>query len=161
MRPWTKRDSTLAVSWMVSPRPIWMSFVLRKSGLAPSSWSATSNETRVRVLDFAKIIAHVWPASGCACRPRFRFSSRARVKIFATSAREKSVSLRKCLIAYSLFLGGQDRPDDGRRPVQVLLRGDGRREQGHRVRPRGGREQARCPQRGGVSGRIRLHDRGD
>ena len=30
-----------------------------------------------------------------ACLPRLRFSSRASVKIFATSAREKSVSLRK------------------------------------------------------------------
>jgi hypothetical protein len=32
----------------------------------PSSRMPTSNETRVRVEDLVKIIAHAWPASGWA-----------------------------------------------------------------------------------------------
>jgi hypothetical protein len=60
----------------------------------------TSNETRVRVEDLEKIIAHVWPASGRGALrvPRFRFNSRAKANSWGNSDRAKSVSLRKCFI---------------------------------------------------------------
>ena len=60
----------------------------------------TSNDTRVRVDDFEKINAHVWPASGFGALrfPRLRFNSRASANSFGNSERVKSVSLRKCFM---------------------------------------------------------------
>src|SRR5881394_1070733 len=58
----------------------------------------TSKDTRVRVDDFEKIIAHVWPASGLACWPRFALNSRASANSAGNSDAVKSVSLRKCFM---------------------------------------------------------------
>ena len=62
--PCTYRDSTRAVSAMGSPRPSCMSREERNRACPPSWYMPTSNDTRVRVLDLAKIIARVFPASG-------------------------------------------------------------------------------------------------
>jgi hypothetical protein len=59
-----------------------------------------AHDTRVRVLDLAKIIAQVCCASGRArsgC-PRLAFRSRARANIRETSGGVKSVSFRKCFM---------------------------------------------------------------
>src|SRR5579872_2714076 len=54
---------------MVSPRPSWLSCVPRMI-VSPPSWRiATSNDTRVRVDGFSKIIASVLPASGLSRGP--------------------------------------------------------------------------------------------
>ena len=63
MIPLTMRERTRAVSAIVSPRCSWMSFELRNSACPPSWYMPTSNETRVRVEAFWKIIASDWPAS--------------------------------------------------------------------------------------------------
>src|SRR5258708_36220110 len=125
---------------MGSPRPIWISLVLRKSGLPPSSWMPTSNDTRVRVLDLAKIIAHVWPASGFSWWPRSCLNRRARAKICATSSREKSVSERKCFMTGSVFLG-EHRVEDRRRAVEMFLGGDQRGQQPDGIGAGRGRKQ--------------------
>ena len=54
----------------------------------------------MRVDDFEKIIAQVWPFSGVGAPrvPRFRFNSRARANSLGSSDRAKSVSLRKCFM---------------------------------------------------------------
>ena len=64
MMPSTYRDSTRAVSSMGSPRPICTSRGERKCAVAPNWVAPTSNDTRVRVDDFMKIIASAMPASG-------------------------------------------------------------------------------------------------
>jgi len=105
--PCTKRDSTFAVSSIVSPRPSWMSLRFKNSGLPPSSCTPTSNETRVRVLDLEKIKAHVCPASAvCGCRPRCCFRSRVSAKTSPNSRGVKSVSFRKCFIGETETLNG-------------------------------------------------------
>src|SRR3954470_17602144 len=60
----------------------------------------TSKETRVRVEDFEKISAQVWPANGFGADfwPRDRFNSRASANSAGNSDALKSVSLRKCFI---------------------------------------------------------------
>jgi hypothetical protein len=52
------------VSAIGSPRPSCTSRGERKSACPPSCQAPTSNETRVRVDDFMKIIASDFPASG-------------------------------------------------------------------------------------------------
>ncbi len=66
MIPWTYRDSTRAVSAIVSPRWSWMSFAPRKRACPPSWNIPTSNETRVLVDGFWKIMASDLPASAVA-----------------------------------------------------------------------------------------------
>src|SRR6202022_3194822 len=64
MMPSTYRDSTRAVSAIGSPRPSCTSRGERNSACPPSCHAPTSNDTRVRVDDFIKIIASDFPASG-------------------------------------------------------------------------------------------------
>ena len=67
--------------------------------IRPVSYTHLSNETRVRVLDLAKMSAQVWPAStGVAWRPLFRLKSRASENTSPTSAGVRSVSFRRCFI---------------------------------------------------------------
>ena len=54
------------MSAIVSPRWSWMSFEPRKSACPPSWYMPTSNDTRVRVDGFWKIMASDWPASAVA-----------------------------------------------------------------------------------------------
>src|SRR5438132_2229264 len=69
--PSTYRLRTRAVSAIVSPRPNCRSFGLRKRACPPSWVIPTSNDTRVRVDDFSKIIARLRPRSGSYGSPAF------------------------------------------------------------------------------------------
>ncbi len=62
----TMRARTLAVSSMVSPRPSCMSLEVAMVEAPPSWRMAASNEKRVRVEFFWKIIARVRPAAGAS-----------------------------------------------------------------------------------------------
>src|SRR3990172_4744263 len=90
--PSTYRLSTRAVSEIVSPRPTCRSSGLRNSAWPPSCVIPTSNETRVRVEAFSKIIARLFPRSGSYGSPAFvRFfmfaeSSRSPTRSFSTSS---------------------------------------------------------------------------
>ena len=79
-------DKTLAVSATVSPRPSCIE-PLSMTILDPPSWRiAISNETRVRVLLFSKIIARTWSASGrSASGLPFGQSARAALRSIASA----------------------------------------------------------------------------
>ena len=59
----TWRESTSAVSRSASPRESWSSSERSTTGWPPSSWTPTSNDSRVRVEGFSKISATLRPAS--------------------------------------------------------------------------------------------------
>ena len=64
-------EITRAVSLIGSPRPICVSADERNMALPPSWVIPASNDTRVRVDDFAKIIAITFPfRESCAIPPR-------------------------------------------------------------------------------------------
>src|SRR5213594_21635 len=68
----------------------------------PPSWYApTSNDTRVRVLDLAKIMASVFPASGASRYAAF-FIRSARSKRLRISSRVKSAIARKSRLAMAV-----------------------------------------------------------
>src|SRR5437899_12318991 len=68
----------------------------------PPSWYApTSNDTRVRVLDLAKIMASVFPASGASRYAPF-FIRSARSKRLRISSRLKSAISRKSRLALAV-----------------------------------------------------------
>src|SRR5687768_15202192 len=89
MMPSTYRESTRAVSAIGSPRPSCTSRGDRKSAWPPSCHAPTSNDTRVRVDDFMKIIPSDFPASGLRSYLPFLIDS-ASVKSFSISSAEKS-----------------------------------------------------------------------
>ena len=60
----TISESTLAVSSMGSPRPSWVSLGDKNIALPPNWDMPASNETRVRVDDFSKIIPSTLPLKG-------------------------------------------------------------------------------------------------
>ena len=60
----TMREITRALSSMGSPRPSWVSRGDRNMALPPNCAMPASNDTRVRVEDFSKIIASVLPTKG-------------------------------------------------------------------------------------------------
>jgi hypothetical protein len=62
--PLTIRPSTRAVSFISSPRPSWISFDERNIASPPNSRMPTSKDTRVRVEDLEKSIAHTCPCKG-------------------------------------------------------------------------------------------------
>jgi hypothetical protein len=71
---WANRDSTRAVSSIGSPRPSWVPSLVRIVAWPPSSRTATSKLTRVRVEAFSMTIATWRPAShavGPCGRARF------------------------------------------------------------------------------------------
>src|SRR6266702_1766140 len=115
---------TRAVSLIGSPRPIWESLVEMKSGCPPSWNIPTSNETRVRVEDFSKIMARVFPLRSWCSIPFFccSLSRRVRVNRSSSSCRVKSLSLRKCLCMLLLWptagvYFGEDPVEDHDHPV--------------------------------------------
>ena len=57
---------------MVSPRPSWVSPRPSMIVWPPSSRMPTSNDTRVRVEGFSKIMASVLPPNGLSCPPLSR-----------------------------------------------------------------------------------------
>src|SRR3989442_9631186 len=87
MMPSTLRLRPLAVSAIVSPRPSCRSLGLRKRAWPPSCVMPTSNETRVRVEAFSKIIARLLPRSGSYGSPAF-----VRFLILAASSRRPTRS---------------------------------------------------------------------
>ena len=93
----TMRDSTRAESSIGSPRPSWVSRGDRKMLAPPNCVMATSNDTRVRVEDFSKIIPSVLPRMMLWRSPRFciAFSSMARAISRFSSAGDKSSKVRK------------------------------------------------------------------
>ena len=60
------------MSAMVSPRPSWVSVRPSMIVWPPSSRMPTSNDTRVRVEGFSKIMASVLPPNGLSCPPLAR-----------------------------------------------------------------------------------------
>src|ERR1051325_11029667 len=84
MMPSTYRESTRAVSAIGSPRPSCTSRGDRNKASPPSWYVPTSNETRVRVDDFMKIIARDFPASG--------FFLYLPARIFSASTNKCSIS---------------------------------------------------------------------
>ena len=76
-----------------------MSTALRNITFAPSSRRPTSKDTRVRVEAFAKMSAHVWPASGMdADLPRWRFTVALDARMISMSARDKFSRLKRCFM---------------------------------------------------------------
>ncbi len=93
----TIRDSTRAESSTGSPRPSWVSRGDRNT-LAPPNWViATSNDTRVRVEDFSKIMPRVLPRRGSWNCPvcSMVFSSTARCIRYPSSLGVRSIRVRK------------------------------------------------------------------
>ena len=89
------RERIRAVSAIVSPRPSCISPGFNTTGRPPSSPTATSNETLVRVDGFSKIIATERPSRLRACSRRRFFSSAARRIAAACSAGVRSSDDRK------------------------------------------------------------------
>ena len=80
---------TLAVSWMDSLPPSWISWVERKTGCPPSSPKDVSKEHLVRVDLFSKIIArlkplNLWPVI-FLCFSCFRYSLAAAIRVYSAS----------------------------------------------------------------------------
>ena len=105
MMPSTYRESTRAVSAIGSPRPSCTSRGERKSACPPSCQVPTSNDTRVRVDDFMKIIASDFPASGFLVYFPVRILS-ASEKSLSSSFAEKSGIRRKSRCGRSRGLDG-------------------------------------------------------
>ena len=92
-------DSTMALSPIGSPRPSWVSRGERKMAWPPSWIMPASNDTRVRVEDFSKIMPSTRFFKGSNSTPRLRrsFSSMPRRITPSNSSVVKSSSERKCL----------------------------------------------------------------
>ncbi len=90
----TYRDSTRAVSAMVSPRPSWVSRPDSTITSPPSCRTPTSKLTRVRVLGCSNSRAMVRPASGCCGLPCLKL--RPRSSMWRNVAGSKSRNSRKC-----------------------------------------------------------------
>ena len=93
----TMRDITRAVSSTGSPRSRCVSRGERNSEAPPSCAMPASNDTRVRVEDFSKIMASVLPASGACSWPRrcSALSSMARAISRVSSAGLRSARREK------------------------------------------------------------------
>ena len=90
-------EITRAESSIGSPRPNWVSRGERKIALPPNWLMPASNDTRVRVLDFSKIIPMTLPTNGwntslLCC---LRFSSIPRCTTWFSSKVDKSRKVRK------------------------------------------------------------------
>ncbi len=135
--PCTIRPSTLAVSLMGSPLPNCISFPERNIGNPPSSRTPTSNETRVLVEDFVKIMAHVCPAKGWEiCAPRSDFSrtaSSTRAEISGALSCSMESKCFICLGSLSGLIVREDALDDDEGFVHFLIRYIQGREQPQRV----------------------------
>jgi hypothetical protein len=93
MIPSAYRERTRAVSPTVSPRPSCRSREERNMA-SPPSWNIpASKETRVRVEDFSKIIARVFPDSALRQRTGSRLTRAARSSRPRISAGVQSFSL--------------------------------------------------------------------
>src|SRR6266498_2949237 len=79
----------------------------RNSACPPSWYVPTSNDTRVRVLDLAKIMARVFPASGASRYPPV-FMRWARSNRRGTSSRDRSVTARKSRLLMDSVGAGQN-----------------------------------------------------
>src|SRR6185369_15749075 len=143
---------------MVSPRPSWVSVRPSMIVWPPSSRMPTSNDTRVRVDGFSKIIASVLPASGLYspfggapflyALPSARISRSVRVSKRSRSRKWRGVlpslpGMSACLALRLLAAQvGAGRLDHGDRLGDVLRLDDERRQDAHHVVAGGGREQA-------------------
>ncbi len=126
----TMRDSTLAVSSTVSPRPSCMSEP-EAMVTAPPSWRmAASKEKRVRVEFFSKIIARVLPRAGTSLsgsawpQPRRaalrRLASSSMARRVSASCRQRSMKCLGCELISSLGSGTEEW---GRPPGQAPAAG--------------------------------------
>src|SRR5262245_30075649 len=93
---------------MVSPRPSWVSVRPSMMVWPPSSRMPTSNDTRVRVDGFSKIIASVLPASGLSLPPFARafFMALPVSGIWRSVLASTWSRSRKCLGVPMTLLGG-------------------------------------------------------
>src|SRR6201987_3029434 len=127
---------------MVSPRPSWVSVRPSMMVWPPSSRMPTSNDTRVRVEGFSKIMARVLPANGCSWPPLARcfFIALPRSRIWRRVFGSTWSRSRKCLGTAMASLGGLGRFERHRRLaedvdalVERRLVGDQRREDADQV----------------------------
>src|SRR5882672_8152163 len=132
---------------MVSPRPSWVSVRPSMIVWPPSSRMPTSNDTRVRVDGFSKIMASVLPPSGLSCPPLERafFIAVPRSRIWRSVLGSTWSRSRKCLGSAMTLLGGLGCTlgaglerlggllEDGDTLVERRLVGDQRREQADHV----------------------------
>src|SRR5262245_31734504 len=129
---------------MVSPRPSWVSVRPSMIVWPPSSRMPTSNDTRVRVDGFSKIMARVLPASGLSCPPFARafFIALPWSRIWRSVLGSTWSRSRKCLGAAMTLLGGlagarlerlRSLLQDGHTLVEGRLVGDQRREDADHV----------------------------
>src|SRR6266446_184945 len=132
---------------MVSPRPSWVSVRPSMMVWPPSSRMPTSNDTRVRVDGFSKIMASVLPPSGLSCPPLERaiFIALPRSRIWRSVLGSTWSRSRKCLGTAMTLLGGLVRTlagglerlrgllEDGDALVECGLVGDQRREEADHV----------------------------
>gem|GEM_PF-4938775 len=97
------RDMTMAESLIGSPRPSWVSRGDRKIAWPPSWIMPASNDSRVRVEAFSKIIPSTRFFRGSNRTPRSRrsFSSMPRRTRLFSSWGVQSISERKCLALIS------------------------------------------------------------
>src|SRR4029077_8359366 len=93
---------------MVSPRPSWVSVRPSMIVWPPSSRMPTSNDTRVRVDGFSKIMASVLPPNGLSCPPLERafFIALPRSRIWRSVLGSTWSRSRKCLGSAMTLLGG-------------------------------------------------------
>src|SRR6478736_1891266 len=93
---------------IVSPRPSCVSVRPSMIVWTPSSRMPTSNDTRVRVEGFSKIMASVLPASGWSCPPLDRafFIALPRSRIWRSVFGSTWSRSRKCLGVAMELLGG-------------------------------------------------------
>src|SRR5882672_8363371 len=132
---------------MVSPRPSWVSVRPSMIVWPPSSRMPTSNDTRVRVDGFSKIMASVLPPNGLSCPPLDRafFIALPRSRIWRSVLGSTWSRSRKCLGSAMTLLGGlgctlgaglerlRGRLEDGNALVERRLVGDQRREDADHV----------------------------
>src|SRR5580658_6063706 len=171
----TKRDSTRAVSAMVSPRPSCISAPVSMIASPPSSRIPTSNETRVRVEGRSKIMASVLPASGreagSAPLTRAAFIAAALSRMPRNSPLESSSRSRKCRGAlgtgafmslnwFSVYRHDQPLLDSGAGSVEppdafrdLLVSDDQGRDDPHHVVAGGNDQQPLIERRLGEAGR--------
>src|SRR5262252_11121900 len=93
---------------MVSPRPSWVSVRPSMMVWPPNSRMPTSNDTRVRVDGFSKIMASVLPANGLSWPPLARcfFIALPRSRIWRSVLGSTWSRSRKCLGTAMTLLGG-------------------------------------------------------
>src|SRR5476651_1614760 len=141
---------------MVSPRPSWVSPRPSMIVWPPSSRMPTSNDTRVRVEGFSKIMASVLPASGLSWPPFARafFIALPLSRIWRSVLGSTWSRSRKCFgVAMALLggLGGFERHGGLAEKVDAFVEGgfvgDQRREDADHVLARGRHQQAERLQR--------------